>query len=323
MGSIFSFQSFAEMPQTKFGEREIDFVKFAFDWCEKNKSMKGRKNYLCAVNSLCRFMGKSKIPISDITARSMRLYEESLKGYKRAYTLYTRAIVKLFNEAVAYYNDEDSGLFIIRHNLSKYKAPRQKVTKKRGLPIEVVRAIFSLPYDNFVCRGNPSRHDLAKDCFMLSFCLLGMNSADLFNARFFDGRVIIYQRTKTKDRRFDCAEMQVRVPSIVAPLIAKYKGVNHVFNFAERYSSMETFNRAINVGLKEVGREIGIEGLQFYAARHSMASIAVNRVGIDKYTVNDMLNHIDQGMRVTDIYIEKDFTRVNLANEKLMRFMFP
>lgn len=44
---------------------------------------------------------------------------------------------------------------------------------------------------------------------------------------------------------------------------------------------------------------------EYYAARHSWATLAVNKVGIDKYTVHAALNHIDEAMRVTDIYIER------------------
>ena len=85
---------------------------------------------------------------------------------------------------------------------------------------------------------------------------------------------------------------------------------------------MANFNRAINLGLKSIGEELGIPNLQFYSARHSMASISFNKVGIDKYTINDMLNHIDSEMKITDIYIEKDYNRINDANLKLMNYMF-
>lgn len=303
-------------------EEEIDFVAFSYMWCDNHQYKKGRKNYIAAVKALCRFFGKEQIMVSEITAKSMRLFEKSLDDRPRAQTLYTSSITRLFNEAVEHFNDESNGIVVIKHSLEKYKPPRQKAAKKRGLPVETIRAIFALPYDNLQAHGYPSRHDLAKDCFMLSFCLLGMNSADLYNAEEIKGKRIVYCRTKTKDRRFDRAEMQVEVPEIVMHLLKKYKGKNRIFNFSERYRSMQDFNRAINLGLKEVGKEVGVSKLQFYAARHSMASIAVNKVGIDKFTVNDMLNHTDQSMRVTDLYIEKDFTRINLANDRLIRYMF-
>ena len=84
---------------------------------------------------------------------------------------------------------------------------------------------------------------------------------------------------------------------------------------------MESFNRAINIGLKEIGRKIGIPRLQFYAARHSLATIAVNDVGISKYVVNDMLNHTDPALKVTELYIKKDFKAINEANVKVLNYV--
>lgn len=323
MNLIKSIKNFAQFLQgEKKREENIDFVAFARQWCNAHMNLSGYKNYISAINALCRFFGKDQIMVSEITSKSMKQFEGSLSAYKRAPSLYTNVIIKLFNEAVDFYNDEERNIVVIKHSLSKYKAPKQNVAKKRGLPEETIKAIFDLPYDNIKWHGMSSRRDLAKDCFMLSFCLLGMNSADLFNATEFDGKVITYQRTKTKNRRYDKAEMQVVVPEVIEPLIKKYRGTSHVFNFSERFQTIENLNRAINLGLKDIGKEIGVPHLQFYSARHSMASIAVNKVGIDKNTVNDMLNHIDQSMRVTELYIEKDFTLINLANDELMHYMF-
>ena len=58
---------------------------------------------------------------------------------------------------------------------------------------------------------------------------------------------------------------------------------NILFNFYERFYSMSDFNRAINIGLKHVGKDVGIDGLQFYAARHSLATIACNDANIPIY----------------------------------------
>lgn len=166
-----------------------------------------------------------------------------------------------------------------------------------------------------------SRHDLALDCFRLSFCLMGMNSADLYYADKIDSGTIIYNRMKTRDRRRDNAEMRVDITDYIKPLVKKYKGKKRVFNFCERFAAMGSFNRAINLGLKEVGKEIGVERLQFYAARHSMASIAANDVGISKYIVNDMLCHSDPALKITELYIKKDFKPINEANVKLLDYV--
>ena len=75
-------------------------------------------------------------------------------------------------------------------------------------------------------------------------------------------------------------------------------------------------------GLKESGNLLHIEDLEYYAARHSWATIAVNKVGIDKYTVHAALNHMDEFMNVTDIYIERDFAIENNANAKVIDYVF-
>lgn len=95
-----------------------------------------------------------------------------------------------------------------------------------------------------------------------------------------------------------------------------------LFNFYLNYVDAATFNKAINIGLKELGKELNIVDLEYYAARHSWATIALNRVGIDKYTVHAALNHIDESMRVTDIYIERDFINENKANSRVMEYVF-
>ncbi len=300
----------------------IDFIAFARKWCMSHQEIKGIKNYLSAINSFCLFFGRETILCNEVTVQKMREYEKYLSDKKRAQSLYCNAILRLFTEAREYYNDEDNDIIRIKQSLSKFKPLQQNVAEKRALPEDVVRSIFRLPYLNVMIKGEQCCRDLARDCFILSFCLMGMNSADLYNATEFDGEYITYNRTKTRDRRNDQAKMVVKVHPMIRPLVEKYRGKVRVFNFYERFSSMANLNRSINIGLKEIGKELGIEKLQFYAARHSMATIAINKVGISKYIVNDMLCHVDSSMRITELYIEKDYAPINEANFKLLHYMF-
>ena len=147
---------------------------------------------------------------------------------------------------------------------------------------------------------------------------------DLFNATEYDGNTLTYYRTKTKGRRMDKAKMVVAVPKILYPLFNKYRdrGGKRIFNFYQSYANEKIFNKAINKGLKEIGSILKIEDLEYYAARHSWATIALNKVGINKCVVHEALNHIDEAMRVTDIYIERDFSNENKANAKVVRYVF-
>ena len=257
-------------------KKGISFTDYAAKWMAKHTEIKGMKNYKTAINAFKAYVGRDNILCDEVNAKSLKAFEESLKDRQRAQSLYPNCIIRIFNDAREYYNDEDNNIIRIKHSLKRYKPVTQNVAKKRALDVETIRKIFALPYNNIHVKGKSSRHDLALDCFRLSFCLMGMNSADLYNATYFDGKTIIYNRTKTKDRRTDNAEIHIDVPDCIMSLVSKYRGTKRVFNFYERFSSMSDLNRAINIGLKEVGEEVGVTGLQFYAARHSFATIAVN-----------------------------------------------
>ena len=72
----------------------------------------------------------------------------------------------------------------------------------------------------------------------------------------------------------------------------------------------------------EIGTILGVGDLEYCAARHLWATIALNKVGIHKYIVHAALNHIDDSMKVTDIYIERDFVNEMCIRDR-MYFVFP
>lgn len=300
----------------------VNFTEFAGYWMAEHPEIKGMKNYKSAINSFKGYMGRENIMCEEVTTRTMEAFARSLQPLKRAQSMYTNAIVRIFNEARRYYNDEDNNIIRIKHSLDKFRPIRQNVAEKRALSLEDIRRLFALPYDNKRHNGLISRHDLSLDCYRLSFCLLGMNSADMFTAEKYENGVITYNRTKTKDRRRDHAGIEVVVPDIIKPVFDKYRGEKRVFNFYERFKDSNALNHAISHGLKEVEKELGLESLQMYSARHSMATIAANEVGIDRWTVGLMLNHVDTLTTVTELYIKKDFKPINEANTRLMEYVF-
>ena len=244
----------------------------------------------------------------------------------RSLSLYLGSIKKLFNEAKKKYNNKDKNLILIPNSpFEDFTMPKQETTRKRAISIEIIKNIWNLPYKDMK-KGYKTtcRYNLAKDCFIMSFCLMDMNSVDLYNATEINGETIIYYRIKTKERRLDNARMEVTVPQMIQPLIEKYKDKTgkRLFNFYQYYADEKSFNRSINIGLKEIGSILGVDDLEYYAARHSWATIALNKVGIDKYTVHAALNHVDAAMRVTDIYIERDFVNENKANAKVVKYVF-
>ena len=328
------------------GEQEkqqtIDFIKFSREWIA-SATIKGAPNYTTAINALVRFVGKEELDINLITldfleqfkifligerdARTKKLIQQGKRvTSNRTLSLYLVSIKRLFCEVKHKFNKKDKNLILIPNSpFEDFKIPKQEATRKRAISVDIIKKLWKLPYKDMK-KGYKStcRYNLAKDCFILSFCLMGINSADLYNATEMKGNTIVYNRTKTKARRLDGAKMMVDIPKIVQPLIDKYKDSTgkRLFNFYQYYGDEKTFNKAINSGLKEIGSILEVDDLEYYAARHSWATIALNKVGIDKYIVHAALNHIDDSMKVTDIYIERDFVNENKANAKVVKYVF-
>ena len=342
--STYSIDEILEYIKTEQNRKKsIDFILFCKEWLDRTE-IKGKKNYKTALNTFITYIGKDCLPTNQITKdllkgfleyllkrRAEKIAELQKKGKRipsnRTMSLYLGSIRHLFNEAKKRYNDYDRGIILISNSpFENFEIPKQEATRKRALSPETIRKIWELPYILNTTNGKERicPYNLAKDCFILSFCLIGINSVDLYNCSELKDNIITYYRTKTKDRRLDKAKMQVHIPSIIMPLMQKYKDFtgNRIFNFYHQYSTANNFNRAINMGLKEIGRILKIDDLEFYAGRHSWATLAVNKVGIDKYTVHAALNHIDEAMKVTDIYIERDFRIENEANRKVIEYVF-
>jgi hypothetical protein len=315
--------------KTDEGSLKVDFIEYARKWVDDNRDKHGISVYSCAINSLIKFLGREKLDFKEINYKFLKSYEEYL-GQRRALSLYMGAIRHLHNEAKREYNDEEAGNIKIPWSpFTKYSIPNIVCTRERALDVDTIRAIYNLPYiltkDG---KEKDCRFNFAKDMFILSFCLMGMNSADLFLCDTISESkgvfTITYNRAKTSTRRTDKAKISVSIHPFLMPIYEKYKDPSghRVFRLYKKYSTYNRVNVAINVGLKQIGKVLGIDDLEFYAARHSFASIARNDLKVDKSTVGEALNHVDKENKITDIYIKKDFSVINDVNSKVIEYVF-
>ena len=323
------------------GEQEkqqtIDFIKFSREWIA-SATIKGAPNYTTAINALVRFVGKEELDINLITLEFLEQFKAFLIGERDARTkklmqqgkrvtsnrtlsLYLVSIKKLFSEAKRKFNKKDKNLILIPNSpFEDFKIPKQEATRKRAISADIIKKVWKLPYKDMK-KGYKStcRYNLAKDCFILSFCLMGINSADLYNATEMRGNTIIYNRTKTKARRLDGAKMMVDIPKIVQPLIDKYKDSTgkRLFNFYQYYGDEKTFNKAINSGLKEIGSILEVDDLEYYAARHAWASIARSK-NVPLATISEAMGHDSEN--TTKIYLASlDTSQVDKANDIILK----
>ncbi len=288
--------------------KTLDFFEYTRKWVEKSNN-KGKGNYSIMLNSLYRFLKSDTLSFSDINYNLLNNYKDYLTGHPRAQSLYLGCMRHIFNEAIREYNMDDNKV-ITNNPFNSFIIPKSApMTKNRIISDDNLIKLF-----NF---HGTRRVGMARDCYILSFCLIGMNSVDLYECTSYSNGVLAYDRAKTRDRRTDNAHIEIAVPNIIKPLFDKYKGDSRVFDFYKKYSNAANFNKHINKGLHIIADTLGIPHFDFYSARHTWASIARNRLGIDKYTIHEALNHVSD-MSITDIYIQKDYTNINKANEKVI-----
>ena len=307
---------------------KVDFFEFSEKWIAKNKDKHGIQIFISMLNTLEKFLGRRRLDFKEINYRFLKSFEEHL-GQRRRLSLYMGKIRHLYNEAKLEENDEEYGRILIPWSpFAKYSIPNIEPTKDRTLTAEQIRQIYELPYKPNRFPSRPCAYNVAKDVFILSFCLMGMNTADLYLCEELaesDGRyTITYNRAKTSARRTDKARISVDVHPFLVPLFEKYRNPRKgkIFSFVNRYCDYTQLNKSVNKGLKEIGRAIGIDDLEFYAARHTFATIARNKLGYDKSTVGEALNHVEKENKITDIYIQKDFSIINKLNREVIEYVF-
>lgn len=89
----------------------------------------------------------------------------------------------------------------------------------------------------------------------------------------------------------------------------------------KKYYCAECFNQNLNIGLKTIGKAVGINKLQFYQARHTFATLSRNLMKFSKGDVDEALNHVGN-YEIADVYITKDFSIINDNNFKLLDKVF-
>ena len=317
---------------------KLDFIAFGRTYIQqlKDKGRTGNANmYKTALDALVRFLGRDTVDINEITSKFVKRFidfienEKPRPGHKkgrRAPSLYCATLKALHNVAKAEYNDEDMGT--IRISLSPFtrtKVPPIPRTEKKPMTLEQLRAVFHVPDDNtFQRRGDYNIRNLGRDIGLLSFFLIGINTVDLYNCTGIQNGRLIYNRTKTKNRRQDKAKIEIRIEPEALALIEKYRDPTGVrlFEFHRKYANSHIFNAQVNKGLKRVGELINFPNLETYTFRRTWASIAWNHCGIRDDIVDFALGHSPrEEKKLAHIYITEDWSIVDRANRAVIDFV--
>lgn len=295
-------------------EVTLDFFEFA-DRVVKEKRSGTQKCYATMLNAVEEMLKVRSLNMKEITVGFFHQFETFLrrKGCKDiTIRNYIASLRSVYASAQKELNNE-FGDTLSSYPLKNYSIPKPQQPEERALDIEDIRNIYRLDISDNILRS-------ARDWFILSFAFLGMNPVDMYNATYDGKGVIRYCRTKTKTRRADKAYIEVFVDDRIKPILDRYSGNGKLIDISRKLSFVG-FQRRIAVGMRKIGAMIG-KRMVFYSARHSFASIAYNNCGVDKYSIHAALNHVDRDMKITDIYIKRDFSRENEVGKKVLDLLF-
>jgi len=297
--------------------REIDTEGRGNDFilsAEKYKDdlfKKGRDNYAISFESMIaaikEFTNRDRIDFIEITPEWLKEFRDFFTDKKRkpnTIAVYQRNIRVVFNDAI-------KKKLVSRDLYPFYDYTiRTEHTRKRSLDIEDIKKIRDIEL-----KDNRSR---ARNLFMLSFYMNGINFKDLLLARKIDvykGR-LIFNRAKT-GRNYS-----IKIWPEAQEIINRYQGTEFLLNFIEiKQKAIQKPDRKAplykditdqtNRLLKNVAGQAKLDiPLSTYFARHSLATIARN-IGVSKDDIRSLLGHGET--EITDIYIDVSLERIDQA----------
>lgn len=250
-------------------------------------------------------LGYKVLPLEVITPDWLAKQELELKTKgmaPNAIGVHMRNIRTCFNEAITL-----GRIDLSSYPFRKYKIPRAK-TRKRNITREEMQSIITMEIKEPLMRW-------ARDMFILSFYLIGINMRDLmYIERIEEGR-IYYIRSKGKK------DYSIKVHPQAQEIINRYPGKKYLLNTMDYYADYRTATKRINYKLKDIATKLEISKvLTTYIARHTWATIASSKeVGISRDTIRYALGH-SLGT-VTDIYIDYDLEQVDQANKAVIDYV--
>lgn len=278
--------------------------------------------YSCALSKLKSYVNKDKLTFEAISYRFLEDFNSSMlaDGIKvNSISLYFRTIRALFNKAI-----KDGTLEAKFYPFGSFKIRTEK-TINRALTRPEMAEIASqkLP------ENSPVWHQ--KNLFLLSFCFIGINLADLLTLtreNFVDGR-IIFRRMKTHK------VYSIRVHGKAREILNHYftslpeNDKDFLLPFVKQKNNPIQLKKDIQQAIKTCNKYLAElatlckidKPITSYYARYSWANIAKG-LGYSKDMIAEALGH-EYGNKVTGIYLDHyNNDTLDSMNEMVIKAVF-
>lgn len=292
--------------EVRSGSSKESLTDYFSRYAESRRTEKSREVYRYTLKTI-RAFDNEEVPFEKVNVIWLKAFDAHLE--KQGVGINTRAIHfrnlrAVFNSAI---NEDLIGLEY--YPFRKFKIVSSRKDKEALTEEQLQRLIaYDTPY--------PFRRT-ARDLFLLSFYMCGMNLVDLYHLdRLRDGRAH-FIRTKTSGKNIN--PVSILVQPEAAEIIARYAGAEHVLRFIEERATYDTFIHQVQRALRHIAKELGIEGLTFYWARYTWATLA-DKLGISEKEISKGLGHVDTSI-AGKFYISYDWTKVDRANRTVLNYI--
>ena len=295
------------------GKHNITYQKACSDFISELNS-EGRESYAVLIERSCRYFTeftRGEIPMSDITPNMIEGFSKYLK-IKR--NIGNTTIGMMMSQIKAVINRNINSGYV-RYDIHPF------VNKK--IPKSPVREVdISLESLNMLRCSNPKekKYIVARDVFMLSFYLGGMNLIDIMNTRFVNDKVD-YVRIKTRLKTE--AEQHCLLPITEPAKMIINRWIDNKtkkLDFGYKFS-YHNFSRYVCRSLSTLADNLGIkEKVVFYSARKSFAQYAFD-LGIPDSIIDYCLAHSDNGRGVVRYYTKTRFKQAEIAINRVADYI--
>lgn len=275
----------------KYGKAQIELLN-------KSGNVGNAMVYNNSINKLREYAGTDHLSFTAFTYQKVVDFNAYMlsSGIKvNTVSLYLRTIRAIYNRAIK------EGIASANNYPFRGFKIKQEKTISRSLTIKEMQSIVSLDLQI----GSPIWH--WRNYFLLSFCLIGINFADMLKLErqnIIDGR-IVFRRSKTGKI------YSIAINSRASEIISYYSGKsNYLLPVLQKVGSpvmskndTKQAVKTCNQYLKKIAVDCKIsKSISTYYARYTFANIA-RQLGYSKDLIAEALGH-EYGNRVTGIYLD-------------------
>ena len=271
----------------------------------------GRENYAKLIERNARYFKeytKTDIMLADITPTIIENYSRFLKKkglnettvgmfMSRTRTIINRAkkvgLVKYDIEPFSFYKIRQASVREVDLTLDNFNKIKNSLVKEKKFVV-------------------------AKDLFLLSFYLGGINMVDLLNLDFRHDQ-ISYERTKSINTVQGERKIVLTVPEPVKAIVKKWRMSNGRLNFGYHFT-YANFYRYITRSLNTLADREGVnQKVVFYSARKTFAQFASD-LGIPDGVINYCLGHSDKSKGVIRYYTKVRQKQAEIAINRVIEY---